>query len=134
MKWISLLWSVVLLGFIALSIGYVSSRPSQGIIGPAFGYALIVWITVSITSPVVVILRIFRIIRSASSFIYILMGTASICLGMLGLCYIVPTPEIKNKIGILSILSLNTLLGCYIYFDAFVTTIPGLREDRKVSK
>ena len=129
MKWISLLWSIVLLGLLTLILAYLSSRPSDAIIDRAFGYGLTVWIIVCIVSPIILILRLFRIIQSSSSFIYILIGTASIAIGILGLYFIGPGDHFKNKTSILSILSLNVLIGLFIYVDAFVITIPGFRKN-----
>jgi len=130
MKWISLLWSIVLLGVLTLILTYLSSRPADVTIGPAFRYAIIVWIVVCIISPVIVILRLFRIIRSASSFAYVLTGTASIAIGILGLYFMAPGADYKNKTGILLILLCNVLLGLFVFIDAFIVTIPGFRKDR----
>jgi len=129
MKWISLLWSIVLIGLLTLILAHLSSRPSDSIIDPAFGYGLIAWVVVCIVSPIILALRLFRIIRSSSSFIYILTGTASIAIGILGLYLIVPDDHFRNKNSILLILSINVLIGLFICIDAFVITIPGLRKN-----
>jgi len=131
MKWINLLWSIVLLGLLSLIIAYLSSRSSDTIVGPAFGYALIVWIVVCIISPIILILRLLRIIRSSSSFIYILTGTASIAIGIFGLYFLAPGDYFKNKPVILVILSLNVLIGLFVYVDAFIIKIPGFRKEGK---
>ena len=130
MKWISLLWSIVLLGGLALILTYLSSQPADVTIGPALGYAVTVWIVVCIISPIVVILRLFRIIMSGSSFVYILTGTASIAIGVLGIYFIAPSADFKNKNSILLVLLCNVLLGLFIFLDAFIVTIPGFRQDR----
>ena len=130
MKWISLLWSIVLIGLLTLILAHLSSRPSDSIIDPAFGYGLIAWVVVCIVSPIILALRLFRIIRSSSSFIYILTGTASIAIGILGLYFMAPGADYKNKTGILLILLCNVLLGLFVFIDAFIVTIPGFRKDR----
>jgi len=134
MKWVSLLWSIILLGVLTLILTYLSSQPADVTIGPAFGYAVIVWIIVCIISPIVITLRLFRIIKSASSFVYILTGTASIVIGILGLYFMAPGAGYKNKTGILLILLCNVLLGLFVFFDAFIITIPGLRKARNLAK
>lgn len=129
MKWINLLWSIVLLGSLSLILAFLSSRASDTIVGPAFGYALIVWIVICIVSPIILVLRLFRIIRTSSAFIYILAGTASIAIGILGLYFLAPGDYFKNKTSILGILSLNLLIGLFIFIDSFVKTIPALRNE-----
>ncbi|OJW54560.1 MAG: hypothetical protein BGO55_25540 [Sphingobacteriales bacterium 50-39] len=131
MKWINLLWSIVLLGLLSLILAYLSSRSSDTIVGPAFGYALIAWIVICIISPIILILRLLRVIRSSSSFIYILTGTASIAIGFLGLYFMGPGDYFRNKLAILVIFSLNLLIGLFIYGDAFVKTIPGLQKRKE---
>jgi len=133
MKWISLLWSIVLLGALTLLIVYMSSRPSQAIIGPAFGYVLIIWFSICIISPIVIVLRLFRIIRSSSSFIYILTGTASLAIGLLGMYFMVLIEKVASHIGMPIVYILNVLIGSYIYTDAFIKPIPGLRKDHTES-
>jgi len=128
MKWISLLWSIVLMGLLTLLV-YLSSRPSNATIDPAFGYGLIIWMVICVVSPIILMLRLFRLIRSSSSFIYILTGTASIAIGILGLYLVTPSDQFRNKNSILLILSINVLIGLFIYIDAFVITIPGLRKN-----
>ena len=128
MKWISLLWSIVLMGLLTLLV-FLSSRPSNATIDPAFGYGLINWIVICVVSPIILTLRLFRVIRSPSSFIYILTGTASIAIGILGLCFIVPGDDFKNKTSIVLILSLNVLIGLFVCIDAFIITIPGFRKN-----
>src|SRR5258708_24882168 len=118
MKWLSLLWSIVLLGFLALFFAYISSRPPTGILSPAFGYVTIFWIAVCIISPIILTLRLLRIMPSPSSFIYILTGTANLAIGVLGIGYIAPADIVQNNIGTLSVLLLNILIGCFIYIDA----------------
>jgi len=131
MKWLKLLWSVVLLGFLALLISYVSSYPSAGKITPAFWFSIITWIAICIISPIILILRLLRILPSPTSFIYILTGTASLAIGLLGIYYVAPAGKAQNNIGTCVVLALNIFIGCFIYTDTFIKTIPGLRRDPK---
>ena len=134
MKWLKLLWSVVLLGFWALFLAYLSSRPSTDIINPAFGFIVITWVAICVVTPIILILRLFHVLRSPTSFIYILVGTASLTIGFLGMLYVIPAGKVQNNIGTLIILALNIIIGCFIYIDAFVRTIPGLRQEHKNSE
>ena len=131
MKWVSLLWSVVLLGFLALFFAYISSRPSTSVLSPILLYVTIFWIAVCIVSPIILTLRLLRIILSPASFIYILTGTANLAIGILGIYYIAPADKVGNNMGTLFILSLNTITGCFVYIDAFIKTIPGIRKGEK---
>lgn len=131
MKWLKLLWSVVLLGFWALFLAYLSSRPSTDIINPAFGFIVITWVAICVITPIILVLRLFRVIRSPTSFIYILVGTASLIVGILGIFFVIPAGKVQNNIGTLIILVLNIILGCFIYTDAFVKTVPGLRREHE---
>jgi hypothetical protein len=129
MKWINLLWSIVLLGLLALILTYLSSRISDVTIGPSFGYGLIVWIIICLVSPIILTLRILRVIVDPSSFVYILTGTANLAIGVLGLYFVYPGGYFRNKQIFILILSVNVLLGLFIYVDAFIRTIPGSRKE-----
>ena len=134
MKWLKLLWSVVLLGFWALVLAYLSSRLSTDIINPAFGFIVVTWVTICVVAPIILFLRLLRVLRSSSSFIYILVGTASLTVGLLGMLYVIPAGKVQNNIGTLIVLALNIIIGCFIYIDAFVKIIPGLRQEHKNSE
>ncbi len=134
MKWIKLLWSVVFLGGVALYLAYLSSLASPGKISPAFVFSLFISIAICIVGPIILLLRLLRILRSPTSFIYILSGTASLALGIFGLYFLAPADNLQKNIGTFIILALNIIIGCFIYTDAFVRTIPGLRNDNKKTK
>lgn len=127
MKWVYLLWSVVLLGGLALLFSIVSSN-SLGKISPAFELAVITWIVICIVSPVILILRLLRTIRNASSFIYVLMGTANLAIGIIGLSYIIPAKNALTDSIILLVLFLNVLMGAFVYVDIFIKTLPGFTK------
>ena len=56
---------------------------------------------------------------------------ANLAIGILGVYYIAPTDKAVNNMGTIFILSLNAIIGCYIYIDAFIKTIPGRRKIEK---
>jgi len=130
MKWISLLWSIVVLGLLGLLFAIISSRPSIQSLSSSFVIGYISWMAICCVSPIILLLRLFRIIRSSSSFFYILAGTANIAAGVIGFWYILPAENLQNNTVILSLFLLNILLGCFIYFDAFIKTIPGFIKDQ----
>ena len=130
MKWISLLWSIVVLGFLVLLSDIISSRQSIQPLSSAFVIFYLFWSAISFVSPVILLLRLFRIIRSPASFIYILTGTVNIGVGITGLLYILPAENTRNNTTVLALFLLNMLLGSFIAFDAFIKTIPGFRKER----
>lgn|SRR5260221_13503323 len=128
MKWVNLLWSVVVLGFITLFFARLSTR-STGPISGAVGYAAIVWITILVISPIILLLRIFRAIKNSSFFIYILTGTANFAIGIPGL-YFVFHSNVSLGYTTTFLLLLNILMGSFVYIDTFITTIPGYRTTK----
>ena len=128
MKWTKLLWSVIILGSIALILAWLTSRSTGGIISAWFPFALLIWLIVSLCSPAVLILRLLRTIRSADSFIYIFTGTANLATGIPGIVFGShdPTSDIFIFIGFV----LNVLFGAFIFIDAFLITIPGFVRER----
>jgi hypothetical protein len=128
MKWVNLLWSIVLLGFIILFFARLSSR-STGVISAGFGFAAIAWVAIVVVSPIILLLRIFRVIKYATSFIYILTGTANFAIGLPGLYYVIRSAT-QNGYQPAMLLIINVLIGSFIYIDSFIITIPGYRRDK----
>lgn len=127
MKWIYLLWSVVCLGALALFFAWISSRVT-GKIDPTFAWGAIAWFAISVLSPIIILLRLFRIIQTSISFIYILIGTANFVIGILGLYVVIHGAATMMGNTIIVILLLNILIASFIYIDSFIATIPGFRK------
>lgn len=121
MRWIKLLWSIVLFGSIILLFAIISSKATDNL-GPSFAFfswMVIVWIGVSIFSLVVLILRLLRIVQS-DSFLYILAGTGSLIFGFGGLFYIIASD--LNSFPYIAVFGLTLLLSGYIFWGAFKNT------------
>ena len=129
MKWVNLLWSVVILGFIILFFARISSHYT-GPLSPGFAWAAIAEIVIIILSPVILLLRVFRTIKDAGSFGYIFIGTANGVIGITGLYF---AARNSAHVGYLSVIlfMLNILIGTFIFTDAFLTTIPGYTKTKK---
>jgi hypothetical protein len=131
MKWIKLLWSIVFLGVVALWLLYICSRPSPGKLDPLFSFGAISWVIISVITPLVLGCRLLRLIRLPSSFLYIFTGTANLAIGIAGIWYVAQSGNVHDNIGTISILALNILAACFIFVDAFITPIAGLRKDHQ---
>ena len=128
MKWVNLLWSIVLLAFITLFFARLSSH-STGEISAGFGFAAIAWVAIVVVSPIILLLRIFRVIKYATSFIYILTGTANFVIGFSGLYYVFRSTT-QNGYQPAMLLITNIIFGSFVYIDSFITPIPGYRKKK----
>jgi hypothetical protein len=126
MKWVNLLWSIVLLGLITFFFTWLDSH-NTGVISAGFGFAVIAWVVFWIISPIILFLRIFRIIKYATGFIYIFTGTANIAIGLSGLCFILHS-TVRKDYPTTILLMINVLIGLFIFTDSFIITIPGYRR------
>ena len=97
---------------------------SLGPLSPVFGSAVVVWIVCIIISPILLLLRIFRVIKTSDSFIYIFMGTTNLLIGVAGL-YNALDHAAKIYYSFIALAGINVLFGLFIFIDAFIRTIPG---------
>ena len=123
MKWVNLIWSVVLLGALSLLIAVLSSN-ATGVIAPWFVYTVFIWIVICICSPIVFILRLTRQIKNAGSFLYILTGMANLAIGIIGHICLFKVSISQSVFLSRVVLTLNLLLACFIFVDAFVIPPP----------
>jgi hypothetical protein len=118
MKWVNLLWSIVTLTALTLFVALLT-RHSTGIITGWFPFALIGWIILTISSPFILLGRIFGMIASPDTYFYILAGTANLAFGISGWLTVAKgRPE--NNLSIELLFSFNILLATFILFDCFV--------------
>jgi hypothetical protein len=128
MKWVYLFWSAVLLTGMALFVVRIAER-SAGPLSPVFSFEMIACIASTLITPVVLLLRIFRVIKSPHSFIYIFMGAANLMIGIASL-YSALDHDTNVYYGFIVLAWLNILFGLFIFIDAFVRTIPGYKRSK----
>ena len=126
MKWINLLWSIVTLFALTLSVALLT-RHSTGIIASWFPFAFIGWIILTITSPFILLARLFGMIASSDTYFYILTGTANMAFGIGGWITVVKgKPE--NSVSFELLFSLNILLAVFMLFDCFVRPFSSFKK------
>jgi uncharacterized membrane protein YuzA (DUF378 family) len=121
MKWISLLWSIVTLTALTLLVALITRR-STGIIAGWFPFALISWIILTITSPFILLARLFGMIASPTTYFYILTGVANLAFGVIGWISLAKGMS-ENSLFLDLSFALNILLAAFILFDSFVRPI-----------
>jgi len=128
LKYQKLLWSFVIIGAVTLFFVW-RLHPSHSDLGYGFDlwvlFMIAVWITI-IASPIVLLLRLLRIIKNRESFGYILTASVNLCVGTYGLWQLAGS-HMKNDFYILVHLG-NLLLSLFIFTDTFIKKLPGIRR------
>ena len=127
LKWQKLLWSFVIIFAMTFYLYWRYSK-SESILGFSI-YPYLAWPMIIFGSAIVLILRIFRISRSKESFIYIFTGAINAFIGTIG-TYLNFTSLQKIDYYVYLMFILNILLAIFIFWDAFVKEIPGIRTSR----
>jgi hypothetical protein len=126
MKWINLLWAVVTLVALTLAVA-LFTRNSTGIIAGWFPFALIGWIILTITSPFVLLARLFGMITSSDTYFYILAGTANLAFGISG-WIMAAKGRPENGLSMEVLFALNILFAIFILFDCFVRPVSSVKK------
>jgi hypothetical protein len=126
MKWVNLLWSLVIVASCTLFCIWINPR-SAGPLGAGFSFAVLAWAACILISPVVLLMRILRVMENADTFIYIFMGTANLAIGILGV-YAEVHSRTPFDFQVIACLAINLLIGGFAFFDTFIKTIPGYRK------
>jgi hypothetical protein len=126
MKWVNLLWSLVIVASCTVFCIWINPR-STGPLGAGFGFAVLAWAACILISPVVLLMRILRVMKKAENFIYIFMGTANLAIGLLGV-YAEVHSQTHFDFQVIACLAINLLFGGFAFVDTFIKTIPGCRK------
>ena len=130
LKWQKLLWSFVAIGAIALFFSW-QAYPSTDTLGYGFDlwvFALIASFACAIISPIVILLRLFRIIKNRESFGYIFIGTFNFCVGVYGVFQLAGMHLQRNNYILFVVFIVSLLCFGFIFTDTFI------KERRGVGK
>lgn len=126
-----LLWSFVLIGAVTLFViwrFYHNQSP--------LGYGFDLWVLfimmsflTLLISPIIVLLRLLRVIKNKESFGYILIGSINFCIGASGLYFEPYTHIQRGYYGLLIMYIVNLLIFVFIFTDTFIKAVPGLRKE-----
>ena len=129
-KYQKLLWSFVLIT--AMTLFFIrNSYHSQSDLGS--GFDLWVWFMIAsfvniMVSPIVIVLRLLRVIKNQESFGYILTGAINLCVGGYGLFQLIGTTPHRNNYFLFIIYISNLLFFLFIFIDVFIEELPGIRK------
>ena len=126
MKWVNLLWSLVIVASCTLFCIWINPR-STGPLGAGFSFAVLAWAACILISPVVLLMRILRVMKKADNFVYILLGTANLAIGLLGMYAELHSPP-KLDYQVIACITINIIFGCFVFVDTFIMTIPGYQR------
>src|SRR5882762_7904264 len=95
LKWQKILWAVVLVAaiYVWFSIIIKKSNDEFG----SFPYMIIGWWTAISTGIIAILLRLIKLIKSNESFIYILVGTFNLLIGLLDIYFLTEGSETEMK-------------------------------------
>jgi hypothetical protein len=126
MKWVNLLWSLVIVASFTIFCIWINPR-TTGPLGAGFSFAVLASAACILISPVILLTRITRITKNADGFVYIFMGTANLAIGILGV-YAEVRSRTPFDFQVIACLTINLLFGGFAFVDTFVKTIPGYRR------
>jgi len=88
---------------------------------------ILAWGITLISSPVILFLRLLRVIPERDSFLYILTGTINCFVGLYGLTELLSLGFSRDVYQEMVLLLFDVLMAAFVFVDAFVREIPGLR-------
>jgi hypothetical protein len=126
LKWPKLLWSILIIAACTLFVERSSSN-GPSILG-IFGFFFVCWFVMLLSSMVVLLLRLFRVV-SRGSFLYIFVAMAALFLAVCGLWL---TRGHTSGYGFWVFLYFLTLaIGALMLIDIFLVEIPSFLDPSK---
>lgn len=128
LKYQKLLWAFVVIVAVVLFFMW-RFYPSKSDLGYGFDLwvlFMICSVAIILISPIVILLRLTRIIKGRESFGYILIGSLNICLGGYGLFELIVSHIQHGFYGLLLMRVANLSFASFIFIDTFVKEIPSL--------
>ena len=130
-KWLKLLYSTVIAG--AFTVFFMTRDHSRfTTLDSRFVLFLLAWGITIISSPIILVLRLVRLIPDSGSFMYILTGTINCFIGTYGLFELFRMGYSNDLYQEALLLTANVLVAAFILFDSFVKEIPGFRVRKRV--
>jgi hypothetical protein len=124
MKWVNLLWSFIVIGVIAFLLELLAAHSTSKLAAVAAN-VFVIWVMISAISPIVLALRLFRVIRTNGSFWYIFIGTANLVLGIAAAIYVLFGKAMPLDYLFALTIGFNLFTATYIFIDVFKKAIPG---------
>jgi hypothetical protein len=130
-KWLRLLYSAIIAG--AFAVFFMTRDHSRfTTIDSRFILFLLAWGITIISSPVILVLRLIRLIPDSGSLMYILTGTINCFIGSYGLFELFRMGYSSDLYQEALLLTANVLVAAFILFDSFVKEIPGFPLRKRV--
>jgi hypothetical protein len=129
LKWLKLLGSIVIIGLFAFIFTYKTYRGADGVSGfTLFAITDFTWGMLLLMSPLMIVLRLFRIVIRRRAFIYLLAATLDTCLATYGLM-VASAIALPGKFALC--MALSWLFAAVMMTDIFVRELPDLRRTGK---
>lgn len=129
-KWLKLSGSAIIAG--TLTVFFMTRDHSRyTTIDSRFVLFLLAWGITIISSPIILFLRLIRLIPDRASFLYILTGTVNCFIGCYGLLELFRMGYSSDLYQEALLLTANVLMAAFILFDSFVKEVPGLRVRKR---
>lgn len=129
-KWLKLLYSTAIA--VALTVFFMTRDHSRfTTLDSRFVLFLLAWGITIIASPIILALRLIRLIPDNGSFMYILTGTINGFIGSYGLFELFKMGYSSDLYQEALLLTANVLVATFILFDSFVKEIPGFRMRKR---
>jgi hypothetical protein len=129
-KFLKLLCSAIIAG--AFSVFFMTRDHSRyTTLDSRFVLFLLAWGITIISSPIILTLRLIRLIPERGSFLYILTGTVNCFIGGYGLFELFRMGYSSDLYQEALLLTLNLLIAAFILIDSFVREIPGFPFRRR---
>lgn len=112
--------SAILIALYASAILLLSAKNNSGDISPLYIWMKMTTLVAGFSGLLMLVLRIFKVIDRDRNFLYTLLGTANMVLGLLGICF-----YFLNKINITGLhdMILNLFVGVVVLSDVFLLEI-----------